>query len=152
MSKTVFSVNVVLPSTERIIKRIGLDPGGRVQRFFSAEIMRVSAPYVPFAAGELQGSARLTDSDTAIIYDTPYARYHWYGKLKVDPITEKGAFHDPVSGRFWSRPNVEKVLTTKDMKYQGAPIRGPHWVTRAMLDHGDAVVRATEKHMNEGDS
>lgn len=152
MSKAVFAVNVLLPNTETLIKQIGLDPGGRVQRFFSAEVMRVSDPYVPFAEGVLKNSARLTDNDTAIIYDTPYARYHWFGKLMVDPITGKGAFHDPVSGRFWSRPRVQKELTNKGMKYRGAPLRGPHWVTRAMVDHGDAVVRATEGYMNRGGS
>lgn len=152
MSKAVFAVNVLLPNTETLIKQIGLDPGGRVQRFFSAEVMRVSAPYVPFAEGVLHDSARLTDNDTAIIYDTPYARYHWYGKLMVDPDTEKGAFHNPKSGRFWSRPGVQKILTDKTMKYRGAPLRGPHWVTRAMTDNGDEVVRATEGYINGGGS
>ena len=130
-----------------VLKDKGLTEGGPAQRFFSSEVMRVSNPYVPFRAGALQASARLADDGEGVIYNTPYARYHWYGKLMVDPITKKGAFHNPLTGRFWSRPNTSKELTTKDLKYKGAPIRGARWVERAWIDHGDEVIKAVEKHI-----
>ena len=145
-----FNVKVDFKGSEAILAAHGLDPGGRVQRFFSSEVMRVSNPYVPFRNGVLQASAHVADNGAAVIYDTPYARYHWYGKLMVDPITKKGAFHDPMTGRFWSRPNVQKELTDRDLQYNGAPLRGPRWVERAWIDNGDDVIKAVQAYANNG--
>lgn len=142
-----FTVECKLDGANAILKEIGLDEGGKVQRFFSSEIMRISNPYLPFKGGALQASARLTDKGDGIIYDTPYARYHWYGKLMVDPVTGKGAFYNPQTGRFWSRPNTPKVLTNTDLKYKGAPMRGPRWVERAWIDHKDEIIKATQDYM-----
>lgn len=147
-----FTVDVKFKGAEAILKDRGLDEGGKVQRFFSSEVMRVSNPYLPFKAGALQASARLTDKGDGLIYDTPYARYHWHGKLMVDPITKKGAFYNPKTGRFWSRPNTPKELTDRDLKYRGAPMRGPRWVERAWIDHGDEVIKATQDYMGGGDN
>lgn len=146
-----YEVKVTFHGAEKIMQDKGLDPGGKIQRLFSSEVMRISDPYLPRDdAGVLQSSACVADSGDAVIYSTPYARYHWFGKLMVDPITGKGAFHDPSSGRFWSRPRIDKVLTDRDMKYQGAPMRGPRWVSRAWLDHGESVLFGIEKLINGG--
>ena len=142
-----FDVKVTFTGAEKVLEKCGLEPGGKAQRFFSSEVMRVSNPYLPFRAGVLQSSARLTENGDGIIYNTPYARYHWYGKLMVDPVTKKGAFYNPKTGRFWSRPNTPKELTDKYMKYKGAPMRGPRWVERAWIDNGQEVITATEKYI-----
>ena len=141
-----FTVDVKFSGADAIMKQMGLGAGGRVQKFFSSEVMRMSEPYLPFKAGALQASARLTEKGDGIIYDTPYARYHWYGKLMVDPITKKGAFYNPQTGRFWSRPNTPKELTNKDLVYRGAPMRGPRWVERAWIDHGDEIIKAVQDY------
>ncbi len=140
-----FDAKVTFTGAEAVLIKCGLEPGGKAQRFFSSEVMRISNPYLPFRTGVLQASARLTDAGDGIIYNTPYARYHWYGKLMVDPITKKGAFYNPSTGRFWSRPNTSKELTDEDLKYRGAPMRGPRWVERAWIDNGRKVCEATEK-------
>lgn len=141
-----FTVDITFPGALAVLKGRGLDEGGKVQRFFSSEVMRTSNPYLPFKAGALQASARLTDQGDGIIYDTPYARYHWYGKLMVDPITKKGAFYNPRTGRFWSRPNTPKELTNKDLQYRGAPMRGPRWVERAWIDHSNEIIKAVQDY------
>lgn len=145
-----FDVKVTFKGADKILVDKGLDEGGKVQSFFTLEVMRVSNPYVPFRAGTLQSSARITDDNAGIVYSTPYARYHWYGKLMVDPITKKGAFFNPKTGRYWSRPNTQKELTEKDLKYSGSPLHGPRWVERAWIDHGAKVIEATEKYANGG--
>ena len=117
------------------------EPGGSAQRFFTNELMRLSDNYVPFANGPLKNSARAEKDGTGIIYNTPYARLHWYGKLMVDPVTGKGAFFKDGYG-FWSRPNTPKVLTDKDMEYQGAPMRGPRWVERCYIDNQQQLITA----------
>lgn len=145
-----FEVDIKLNGADAILKGKGLDEGGKVQRYFSSEVVRVSNPYLPFRNAGLQSSMRLTDKGDGIIYDTPYARYHWYGKLMVDPITKKGAFYNPTTGRFWSRPNTQKVLTNRDLRYRGAPMRGPRWVERAWIDHGNEIIKATQAYMEGG--
>ena len=141
-----FTVDITFNGALAVMQGRGLDEGGKVQRFFSSEVMRTSNPYLPFKEGALQASARVTDDGEGIIYDTPYARYHWFGKLMVDPKTKKGAFYNPLTGRFWSRPNVQKELTDRDLRYNGAPMRGPHWVERAWIDHKDEIIKAVQEY------
>lgn len=117
------------------------------QRFFANELMRLSADYVPFDTGLLSASARVSASGDAIIYETPYARYLWYGKLMVDPITGKGAFFNEKYG-FWSRPGVQKKLTDKDLSYQGAPLRGSYWVQRCFNDNKEQLLSSTAKFIS----
>ncbi len=138
-----FTVKVDVSSAEEILKKHGLGEGGRVQAFFTNEIMRISDPYTPFKDGALKASARMSADKTAIEYHTPYARYHWYGRLMVDPQTGKGAFFSHTYG-FWSRPGVQKVLSDRNMTYNGAPLRGPKWVQRCWNDNRDTIIKSTE--------
>jgi hypothetical protein len=143
-----FYVKADLGGTEQIIQNLGLQPSGPVQKFLTRELMNLSDEYVPFRNGPLKNSARPSREWDAIIYEGPYARYHWFGKLMVDPITGKGAFYDPKSGRFWSRPEeqgIRKVLTDRDLKYTNGPLRGPRWVERCWIDHKDELIKGMEK-------
>ena len=142
-----FEIDIHLEGAEKILENHGLQECGPAQKFFTSEIMRLSDPYVPFRSGPLKNSVRPTLNWDGIIYNTPYARYHWFGKLMVDPITKKGAFYDPKSGRFWSRPNTPKELTTKDLHYTGCPLRGPRWVERCWLDNKDSIIKSTEAYI-----
>lgn len=139
-----FTVKVDVSDAAKILESHGLNKGGRVQEFFTSELMRKSDPYVPFNEGDLKNSARIDTNKDAIIYYPPYARYHWYGKLMVDPITHKGAFYSPAYG-FWSRPNVNKVLTDRNLEYNGAPLRGPRWVERCWINEKDNIIKSTEE-------
>ena len=143
-----FTVKIDVSDAATILKNHGLNPGGRVQEFFTSEIMRKADPYVPFLAGALRDSARISEDKCAIIYDTPYARYHWFGKLMVDPVTGKGAFYSPTYG-FWSRRYVDKVLTNKNLNYNGAPLRGPRWVERCWINEKENIIKSTEAFMKK---
>lgn len=141
------TIKLDLNDVKKIVADHGLAPGGDVQKFFSNELLRISDPYTPFRSGITADTAYISPDGTAINYVTPYARYIWYGKLMVDPITKKGAFHNSVYG-FWSRPKVQKELTDTNLKYQGAPLRGPKWVERAYIDNKDAVIASVERFAN----
>ncbi len=143
-----FTVKIDVSDAATMLKNHGLNPGGRVQEFFTSEIMRKADPYVPFLAGALRDSAHMSEDKCAIIYDTPYARYHWCGKLMVDPVTGKGAFYSPTYG-FWSRRHVDKVLTNKDLNYNGAPLRGPRWVERCWINEKENIIKSTEAFMRK---
>lgn len=142
-----FEVSIDIDDVNQILRRHGLQDGGPVQKFFTGELMRLSDPYVPFRSGPLKNTVQPSNDWDAIIYNTPYARYHWYGKLMVDPITKKGSFYDPRSGRHWSRPNTPKELTTRDLHYTGGPLRGPKWVERCWINNKDSIIKSVEAYI-----
>lgn len=147
-----FDVTVNFPEAEVLLERFGIEPGGRAQHFFTSEVLRHSDDYTPRDIGVLASSATVETDGAAIRYNAPHARVHWYGKVMVDPITQKAAFHDGQSGRFWSRPKEEgirKEVTDRDMQYRGAPMRGPRWVERSWIDHKNQVLEATARFIGQ---
>ena len=143
MAQIYFNIDIHLAGTEALLRGLNLEKGGKAQKFFTSEIIRLSDKYVPFSTGVLKNSVHPEPDYSAILYTTPYARYHWLGKLMVDPITGKGSFFDAQEGLHWSRPNTQKVLTDRDMQYQGAPLRGPFWTERMWEAEGEQILEST---------
>ena len=145
MADKLFTVRIDVSKPKEILKRHGLEKGGRVQAFFTSEVMRKSDPYVPmsgaksFSFSANPKKVRPTDDYGAIVYDLPYARFHWYGRVMIYEPT--GSTYAPKYGK--------KVRTNRPMKYyQGntkEALRGPHWVTRAWLDNKDDIIKSTEE-------
>lgn len=133
-----FDVEIHIDDAKEILARQGLGEGGAVQKFFTNELARLADPYVPGDdAMVMKNSASLTTDGDGIIYNTPYAKYHWYGKLMVDPVTKSS----------YARAGVQKELTDTDMQYKGAPKRGPYWVQRAYIDNKDELLKETENRV-----
>lgn len=143
-----FTVRIDVSDTATLLKNHGLNPDGRVQAFFTSEVMKKAEPYVPYSAGVLRESARVSEDKCAIIYETPYAHYQWVGELYVDPITKKGAFYSPTYG-FWSRPDVDKERTDRKLSYNGAPQRGSRWVRRCWINERENIIKSTEAFMKK---
>lgn len=126
-----------------------LQEGGDVQCFIDSECIRLMDDYTPRLNGALVKSVRLNSviGSGRLVQSTPYARYLYHGKLMVDPITGKGSFFDPETGRHWSRPGVSKVLTDKDLKFNQtrSPDAGPHWFDRMVKDHGEEIGQGAAK-------
>ena len=125
----------------------GLGKGGRVQMFIDSECIRLMDDYTPDLNGVLKRSIRLNTviGNGLLVQATPYARYQYYGMLMVDPITLKGSFYDPKTGRHWSRPGVSKIMDPKGRKLNHntvkSPKAGPHWFERMVADHKDDIGR-----------
>ena len=123
------TIKVNLDSVQEILAKRDLEPGGKAQRFMSSEIQRLSDPYTPFDNGILKSNVSISLDGTQIIYNAPYAKRMWYGKVMAgSPL----------------------VATDKDINFQGAPMRGKEWVTRAMIDRKQDVISAVEKFIKEG--
>ena len=134
-------------STKELIKRCGTGEGGRVQVAVDAAVIRYSFPYVPFDEGVLAGSANTGTKigSGEIVYDTPYARYLWYGEIYGPnfPITENGVvvgFRSPPE-KF---PTGRKIQYNKDKNH----LAGSHWCERAMADHKDDVLKEAQNAAN----
>lgn len=97
------------------------------QRFVDSEVLRLSEPYLPFQTGGLRdaGIAGTVPGSGEVVWNGPYARYLYYGKVMV--------------GR------APKQLTDRDLRFHGAPRRGAFWFERMMADKGKQIIAKARK-------
>jgi hypothetical protein len=105
-----------------ILKNHGLEKGGKVQRFMTNEVYKLSMPYTPFDSSTLSTTVDLEAN--SITYKSIYAKYQWSGKVMVG--------------------SAPKQPTNKELTYQGAPKRGKEWTNRAMADHKEELIKSVE--------
>ncbi len=124
-----------------LVKSVGLDEGGKVQKYIDSFVLYHSEPYVPGKHIHDSGVVATKIGSGKVIWDTPDANYLYEGKLMVDPITLKGAFFAPDYG-FWSRPNTQKIMdpTGRDLVYHGGGLRGSHWFDRMIENEMDDLL------------
>lgn len=136
-------------NTEQFIKKYGVGEGGHVQKTVDAAVIRECFPYVPFDEGILAGSANTATKigGGEVIYDTPYARYLYYGEVYGPniPKVENGE----IVG-YWSPP--EKYSTGRQLRYntERNPQAGSHWFDRAMADHKDDILKEAQDAADRG--
>ena len=70
---------VKMQPTSVINARLGINPGGRIEKFFASECAKAMDKYVPFDEGNL---AQYKIQGNRIIYDQVYARYQYNGISK----------------------------------------------------------------------
>lgn len=143
------NVKIEIDAPNVILSNHGLGKSGPVQKLFTNEVLRISDAYTPSDSTMLKTLTTFDDNFEGYTYNSPYARYHWYGKLMVDPVYGKGAFFNENYG-FWSRPGIKKVESDREMQYQGAPMRGPKWVDRAWIDNSSIVIGNLQKLVDKG--
>lgn len=134
---------------EELKEKLGINPGGHVQKVIDAAVIRECFQYVPFDEGVLAGSANTATEigSGEVVYDTPYARYLYYGEVYGPniPITENGI----ITG-YWSPK--EKFPTGEKLEYstEKNPQAGSHWFERAMEDHKDDILKEAQNAANSG--
>ena len=69
-----------IKTTDEILKRFNLEPGGKVQQVIDSDVIRLCDPYVPKENGELIKSAEYSTQlgSGEVRYNTPYARKQYY--------------------------------------------------------------------------
>lgn len=135
---------------QQIIDKYGLD-GGRTQRVIDSAFMGYLDKYMPMDSNQMitnmYNSTKVGSGEIDI--NSPYAHYQHEGEKYVDPKYKIGAFHDPVSGRYWSRPNVKKVPSGKKLNYHGGSLRGDHFVERMLADHFEDILNSGQKEIDK---
>ncbi|MBP3463760.1 MAG: hypothetical protein J6K45_04690 [Clostridia bacterium] len=136
---------------QQILDKYGLD-GGRTQKVIDSAFMGYVDKYMP--ADENQEMINSMYSSTKpgsgeININKPYAHYQNEGEKYVDSKTGKGAFYDPVSGRYWSRPGVKKVPSGEKLNYHGGANRGDHFTERMLADHYEDILNAGQKEIEK---
>ena len=126
----------------------GLERGGRVQQAIDNAVIRYSMPYVPFETGTLATSPYRASPPGMgkVIYQTPYARYLYYGQVMGPNIP---VFEDDsgIPTRFFSPPGQKKHLTGKALTYNQDtnPLAGPFWFPRMKAAHGNDIVEEANR-------
>jgi hypothetical protein len=80
-------IKVDMKPVEQILAEKGLLPGGDVQRFHTANVMRRLQKYMPYRTGAtIKIMVAQTDVSTGlIVLNVPYGRYLYYGKAMEGP-------------------------------------------------------------------
>lgn len=88
----------------------------RAEHILAVQVEKDTAPFVPMLTGSLRARTSVTGNE--IIYPGPYARYLYYGKLYVDPLTKSS----------FARKGVTKVpaVPEKDLIFH-RPGTCSHW-------------------------
>lgn len=86
-------MSVKLQPTSAIKVQLGINPNGRIQKFFTNECARHMDKYVPFDTGTLaetviqNGFPTANVTDTSISYEQEYAQVVYYGMRNGKEIT-----------------------------------------------------------------
>ena len=106
-----------------------------VQKFVDSECIRLMVPYTPMMNGILMKSAVMGTKIGSghIYYNSPYARYQYYGKLMVSSVT----------GSAYAKHGESKVLTDKDLEYNTArhPQAQKMWFEAMKADKKEQILR-----------
>ena len=133
-----FNGRLEMKSLAELCRERGIQVNGAVQKFIDQEVIRLMDPYTPNLSGTLIKTATLgTKIGTGEIKQVaPYARYQYYGKLMVSPLT----------GSSWSHGEA-KVLTDKDLQHNKSKnaLAGPFWFERMKTDKKEQILRGAQK-------
>lgn len=123
-----------------ILAQLGLDDGGRVQQIIDQQVIDFSLPYVPASPHRtLEFSAQITTEigSGLVIWNTPYARYQYYGFVMTDE-----------AGRTCVGPGEKKpVVTDRPLTYDTSQnhMAGPRWFDRMKADRLNDILDEARK-------
>lgn len=106
----------------------------RAEHILAVQVEKDTAPFVPMLTGSLRARTRVTGNE--IIYPGPYARYLYYGKLYVDPLTKSS----------FARKGATKVpaVPEKDL-ISHRPGTCSHWFEASKAQNIEKWLRVAEK-------
>lgn len=115
------------------------DKLAKAQQFVDSECIRLMVPYTPMLSGQMMQSATrgTVIGSGEIKYNSPYARYQYYGKLMISSVT----------GSSYARKGESKVLTGKDLRYNKSkhPRAGKLWFERMKADRKEQILKGAER-------
>lgn len=142
-------VKVIFPSADRVIRRLGLDEKGDVQRFHTANVSRRIGKYMPHLSGVLETKLKRIRNATEIEVLGPYASYQYYGKVMVNAKTGKGPANIPGVGLRYKKGTILKV-TDRPLEYTKThnPKAGPYWDRALVAAEGKAIEADLQRYVD----
>lgn len=139
-----------------ILRKFGLEEHGPVQKLIDQRVIDYCrdggyVPASPYRALEASAQIATDIGSGEVIWDTPYARYQYYGIVYGPniPILDK---ETGVLLGFFSPPGKKKHPTDKKLTYDKAqnPNAGARWFERMKADHGDDIVEEARNYVRRG--
>lgn len=128
---------------QKLVDQLGLNNGGRIQHVINSAVIRECQPYVPASPHRTLEFSVISDVDNGqVIWNTPYARYQYYGVVMTDEL-----------GRTWVGPGEKKpIVTDRPLNYDTSqnPMAGSYWFERMKADHFNDILEEAEKAMTGG--
>ena len=93
--------------TSTIKARLGIEPNGRVQKFFTNSCYKHMDKYVPKDSGDLRAIVDINSN--SITYEMPYARYQYYG-MREDGSHEVKSYTTAGTGPYWDKRMVSAEM------------------------------------------
>lgn len=137
MASSGFNVKIKINKTSQILKDHGLDKEGRITRYLRDTADRLMNPFVPMDNGMLRRN-KAYPNNHSIKYNSPYAKYQYYGKLMLTK-----------SGSSWAKLGEKKVETNKKLKYHTSGT-GPKWDKLMMQRRKNDLVKDVENYIKTG--
>lgn len=102
---------VRLQPTSKIKARLGIDPNGKVQKFFTNTCAKHMDKYVPYDEGTL---ADYHIEGTNVVYNQVYAKYQYYGMREdgshvIKPENRDRTKH-PLANTYWDKRMVSAEM------------------------------------------
>lgn len=124
------SLIIKTKSLQTIYKSLGLEDRGRVQQFLGKTVADNLKKYVSLDSGTQSDLTNPINGGKQVIINVPYARFQAGGKVMVGVYS-----HSP-----WARLGERKVVTNKNLTYQGGGLRGAHPFERMKADKRDSIL------------
>lgn len=115
----------------------------QAKRLLKSEIVKDTEKFVPMQGGYLKNSIMnsIQSDDDFIIYNTPYARFLYYGYVMVGKITH----------RAWARRGETKIKTDKKLTFGKVhPLASSHWFERSKVTYKDNWLKIAKKVYRNG--
>ena len=98
---------IQMKPTSVIKVRLGIEPNGRVQKFFTNTCYKHMDKYVPMDEGNLRINVDIQPN--TITYESPYARYQYYG-VREDGTHQVQHYTTPGTGPYWDKRMVSAEM------------------------------------------
>lgn len=98
---------VKMQPTSVIKAHLGIEPNGRVQKFFTNTCYKHMDKYVPMDNGDLRTIVDIQPD--SITYEQEYARYQYYG-VREDGTHQVKNYTTPGTGPYWDKRMVSAEM------------------------------------------
>lgn len=114
--------------------------GGPIQQFIDSEVLRLMVPYTPMDTGAMiqSATAGTVIGSGKIEYNSPYARYLYYGEVYGPNIPKK---ENGIIVGYWSPPKKQPTGRPLTYSTERHPLAGKLWFERMKADHKDDILK-----------
>ena len=97
----------IMPASA-VIKKLGVDERGKVQRFATEQIRVRMKPYMPWRTGFTATDLTYSDGPSTILVAAPYARYLYNGVSPSGKPLNYTRTVNPMAGPRWDRTMAQR--------------------------------------------